>query len=191
MAYPAQTDYPTIIATAQRLIERDGVEQLALASLASELGIKAPSLYRYVANKTALLRGVVTVTIRQLFVAYDHALTNSAADAQSQMLAICHGHRQFAHAQPKNYSLALTAASDEQRADPASLVAMVLPVQAIMAQISGQDHSLAALRGMLGLIHGFVLLELNQQLQRGGDLSADFDLAVRSYLAGAAQLNTD
>ncbi|MFD3166158.1 TetR/AcrR family transcriptional regulator [Herpetosiphon sp. NSE202] len=191
MAYPAQTDYPTIIATAQRLIERDGVEQLALAGLASELGIKAPSLYRYVANKTALLKGVVTITIQQLFETYSQALNTSADDPQSQMLAICHGHRQFAHAQPKNYALAFTAASAEQRADSTSLVEMVLPVQAIMAQISGQQHSLSALRGMLGLIHGFVLLELNQQLQRGGDLSAAFDFAVRSYLAGVAQLQTD
>ncbi len=188
MAYPAQTDYPTIIHTAQQLIERDGVEQLALASLASELGIKAPSLYRYVTNKTALLKGVVTITIQQLFETYSQALNTSAGDPQNQMLAICHGHRQFAHAQPKNYALAFTAASDEQRADPASLVEMVLPVQAIMAQISGQEHSLSALRGMLGLIHGFILLELNQQLQRGGDLSAAFDFAVRSYLAGVATL---
>ncbi|KPL85208.1 TetR/AcrR family transcriptional regulator [Herpetosiphon geysericola] len=186
MAYPAQTDYPTIIRIAQQLIERDGVEQLALASLASELGIKAPSLYRYVANKTALLKGVVTITIQQLFATYSEALNTSAGDPQNQMLAICHAHRQFAHDQPKNYALAFTAASAEQRADSASLVEMVLPVQAIMAQISGQEHSLAALRGMLGLIHGFVLLELNQQLQRGGDLSTAFDLAVRSYLAGVA-----
>ncbi|ABX06830.1 MAG TPA: TetR/AcrR family transcriptional regulator [Herpetosiphon sp.] len=188
MAYPAQTDYPTIIRTAQRLIERDGVEQLALASLANELGIKAPSLYRYVANKNALLKGVVTVTIQQLFAAYDQVLATSPNDAQSQLVAISHGHRQFAHAQPKNYALALTAASPEQRADPALLVEMVLPIQAIMAQISGQEHSLAALRGLLGLIHGFVLLELNQQLQRGGDLSSAFDLAVRSYLAGLTTL---
>ncbi len=191
MAYPAQTDYPTIIRTAQSLIERDGVEQLALAGLASELGIKAPSLYRYVANKTALLKGVVTITVQQLFAAYAQALNESPSDPLSQMLAICHAHRQFAHAQPKNYALALTAASAEQRANQAMLVEMVLPIQTIMAQISGQEHSLAALRGMLGLIHGFVLLELNQQLQRGGDLSATFDLAVRSYLVGAAKLALD
>ena len=73
--YPVQTDRKAIIETARALIERDGVEHLSLGSVASELGIKAPSLYRHVKGKGALLRAVIEQTYQDLFSAYDEALS--------------------------------------------------------------------------------------------------------------------
>jgi hypothetical protein len=53
-----------------------------------------------------------------------------------------------------------------------------------MAEITGEAESLPALRGLLALMHGFVMLELAQQFRRGGDLDAAYDKAVRAYLNG-------
>jgi hypothetical protein len=53
-----------------------------------------------------------------------------------------------------------------------------------MTAVSGPKNSLAALRGAMALVHGFVLLELHGQLRRGGDLALDFDTAVHAYLRG-------
>ncbi|HID53966.1 MAG TPA: hypothetical protein EYP41_18255 [Anaerolineae bacterium] len=64
------------------------------------------------------------------------------------------------------------------------LVQQILPIQEIIAGITGPKKSLAALRGALALAHGFVMLEINQQLQRGGNLNADFQQAVNAYLNG-------
>jgi hypothetical protein len=61
---------------------------------------------------------------------------------------------------------------------------MALPLQALMSAVSGPEDSLAALRGAMALVHGFVLLELHGQLRRGGDLAVDFDTVVRAYLRG-------
>ena len=56
-----------------------------------------------------------------------------------------------------------------------------------MAEISGQAHSLTALRGIWALIHGFILFELTGQLRRGGDLEAAFVQSVEAYLNGWSQ----
>jgi hypothetical protein len=53
-----------------------------------------------------------------------------------------------------------------------------------MAEIAGEAYSLTALRGLLALIHGFVVLEINQQLRRGGNLDAAYQESLAAYLAG-------
>ena len=59
-----------------------------------------------------------------------------------------------------------------------------------MAKITGQKQSLPALRGALALVHGFVMLELKDQLQRGGDLTMAFDASVNAYLHGWKSIST-
>ena len=184
MPYPAQTDRETIIQTARALIERDGVERLSLAQLAAALGIKPPSLYRHVPGKTALLQAVNWLTFKDLFQAYDEALQAAGAEPKARLLAILRAHRAFAHANPETYILAFTTTAPEQRADERALEQLALPIQEVMAHISGPEQSLPALRGALALVHGFVMLELKEQFRRGGDLTAAFERVIEAYLAG-------
>lgn len=183
MPYPAKTDPDTIIEVARGLIERDGVEALSLGVLASELGIKPPSLYRHVDSKTALMRAVNERTIRDLFAAYEVALRKAGNLPEEKLLTVLRAHRKFAHANPVTYLQAF-AGSVGQRGDEETLVQLVLPIQDIMAGIVGEADSLTALRGALALAHGFVSLELNQQFQRGGNLTTAFEATIDAYLTG-------
>ena len=191
MPYPAQTDYETIIETARVLIEQEGVQSLSLAHVATALGIKPPSLYRYVNSKTALLQAVISLTFERLFEAYETGLAVVGDEPQAHLLAILQAHRAFARANPETYMLAFTTTIPEQRADERILEQMVLPIQDIMAAITGPERSLPALRGALALVHGFVMLELKQQLRRRGDLTEAFEAAITAYLAGWQQPATD
>ena len=182
--YPVQTDRKAIIETARVLIERDGVEHLSLGSVASELGIKAPSLYRHVKGKGALLRAVIEKTYHDLFSAYDEALSNLGENPAEQLMALSQAQRTFAHANPNSYMLAYAAQDPELRADPNMLLERAVIIQKIIIQISGEENSLPALRGLLALAHGFIMLELNGQFRRGGDLSAAFEESIRAYLLG-------
>lgn len=184
MPYPAQTNPETIIQTARLLIEQQGVEQLSLAQLAAALGIKAPSLYRHIPSKTALLQAVNTLTFQKLFEHYETALAAGSSDPTAQLLTILRVHRVFAQANPQTYMLAFTTIIPEQRADATMLEQLVLPIQAIMAQVSGSEQSLPALRGALALVHGFVMLELNDQFKRGGSLDEAFEASIGAYLRG-------
>ena len=182
MPYPAKTDLGTIVTAARELIERDGIDQLSLGGLASELSIKPPSLYRHVAGKSEVVRAVNERTFTNLFAAYDAALGETGNDAEAQLWAIFRAHRAFAQTNPATYDLAFS--SPGQRGDEQTLVRLVLPVQKIMAEFTGQAQSLSALRGALALVHGFVMLELNGQFQRNGDLTQAFEEAVAAYLRG-------
>lgn len=56
---PGTVSRPELLATALRLIDRDGLAALTMRRLADELGVTAMALYNHVANKEALLKGVV------------------------------------------------------------------------------------------------------------------------------------
>jgi AcrR family transcriptional regulator len=182
MPYPAQIDRETLIETARQLIEQHGIEQVSLRLVAETLGIKAPSLYNHVGSKNDLLRAVNDVTLRHLFTAL-YAAMQTEGDAYARFLQMCHAYRAFAHANPVTYALAYTPqlelhppADEQEKA--------VLPLQAFMAEISGEEKSLTALRGLLALLHGWVTLELTGQFRRGGDLNAAFAGAIQAYVAG-------
>lgn len=183
MPYPSQINQQLIIGAAREMIEAGGVNQLSLNKLAAKLGVKTPSLYRYVDGKTALLRAVndetVTLLFRQLYGALE-----TEGDASTRLLAAARAYRQFAHAHPAAYGLLFTNTIAELRPDEDQNEQAVLPVQAVVAEISGEGDSLPALRGLLALIHGFVMLELAEQYRRGGDLDTAFESSVQAYLRG-------
>ena len=183
MPYPSQVDREEIVRQARALIEREGEAAFSMSALATSLGVKAPSLYRYVDGRDNLLQAVNLETLRRLFAAFDEALTDAPEEPAARLVALAHAYRAFAHANPCSYELAFTS-SGVRRPDEEILLQMVLPLQEIMAGITGKPLSLAALRGLLALIHGFVMLELNEQLQRGGDLRSDFGQSVAAYLRG-------
>jgi AcrR family transcriptional regulator len=184
MPYPSQINEERILTTVRQRIEAEGMEALSLHQLAAELGVKAPSLYRYFASKAALLRALNTQTNRELVAALSASIAHAPDDPRQRMLAVAQAYRAFAHAYPVTYGLAFTNTIPELRPDPQEQLELVLPLQDLMAQIVGADQSLAALRGMWALLHGFTMLELTGQFRRGGDLDAAFAAAIQAYLAG-------
>jgi AcrR family transcriptional regulator len=168
------------------MIEAEDVDHLSLNKLSESLSVKTPSLYRYFKSKTALLRAINEETTYLLFKQLYTAL-DADGTASQRLMNAAHAYRQFAHAHPATYGLVFTNTIAELRPDEQQNEQAVLPVQAVMAQISGETDSLPALRGLLALIHGFVMLELAQQYRRGGDLDAAFEASVRAYLRGWAK----
>jgi AcrR family transcriptional regulator len=183
MPYPAQIDPEGILEAAGKMVEAAGADQFSLHKLAAALGVKAPSLYRYFASKTELQRTLNLRTAQQMVTAMEQAASQES-DARAKMLAMAQACRGFGLANPARYTMAFTNANPELRPDEAQLEVLAIPLQEIMAEISGPARSLAALRGIWALIHGFILFELSGQLRRGGDLEADFVQSVEAYLKG-------
>jgi AcrR family transcriptional regulator len=183
MPYPTHITLESILRQSRTLIERDGVEQLSLNVLAAELGVSTPSLYRYVDGRAGLLRALNLETSQQI-VAAMHTNETESGDPIAHLLGMMGRYRAYALANPLCYTLAFASPSPELRPDEGELLALALPLQEIMAQIRGEAESLTALRGAWALVHGYVLLEIHGQFQRGGDLAATFEQVVRGYLAG-------
>jgi AcrR family transcriptional regulator len=185
MPYPSQVTLEQIMAAAADLIEAHGVEHVTLAAVADRLSVKTPSLYRYVDGRIDLLRHVNLSFLQGLFDALEGAVaTAGTGDAPRAMLAVMLAYRAYAHAHPQQYLMSFAHRVDELRPDEDLLVRLVLPLQGQMAEIAEPARSLAALRGLLAYVHGFVMLELTDQLRRGGDLSADFKAGAQAVLTG-------
>lgn len=183
MPYPSQIDRNSLIETARDLIEAKGAEKVSLRVVADEFGVTPPSLYRHVKNKTALILAVNTLTTRELVAAMMAAI-DDAAPIDDQLLTIVRAFRAYAHAHPICYQLAFTDMVADTIPDAEERVQLVLPLQAIFAQVAGEEKALIALRGAYAFIHGWVMLEISDQLQRGGDLRAHYEEAFLAYIAG-------
>jgi AcrR family transcriptional regulator len=62
-----------VLRAAVALADRDGLESLTMRRLAQELGVEAMSLYHHVANKEAVLDGVVDVVVGEMLDQGDRA----------------------------------------------------------------------------------------------------------------------
>jgi AcrR family transcriptional regulator len=63
-----------IIATARRLLVRDGPESVTLRAIAREMGMTAPGLYRYYASHEELIRHLVAGIFTELAADIDAAI---------------------------------------------------------------------------------------------------------------------
>jgi AcrR family transcriptional regulator len=183
MPYPTQVTREQIILTARDLLERHGYDSLSLAKLAEALGIKAPSLYKHVSDKAHLLMATNAQTLLELTQAMQTAVQQHATPPQ-QLLAMAHAYRAYALSHPVTYELAFSNTIANTRPDASFREALALPLQAVWAQWVGEEHALVALRGSWALVHGFVILEIGQHFERGGDLEATFTQTVTAYIAG-------
>jgi len=186
MPYPSRIDPDTLIRLAREMIEREGADKLSLHEIARALGVKTPSLYRYVASKTELLRAVNEGTMRALLGTL-HTAMSSPGTPEERLLIVSRAYRDFVRANPATYGLLYTNTIAELRPDPGEAEQGALPLQALMAEVSGEADSLPALRGLWALLHGYTSLELAEQFQRGGYLDVTFEQAVLGYIRGWRQ----
>lgn len=182
MPHPSQISQDMILEKAFEMIEKEGVEKLSWNKLAAALKVAAPSLYHHFDSKTALLRAMNTVTMEKLVEAMNANF--SGENPQQNLIQMAHAYREFARQNPSAYALALGNLSDKMRPDPLHMEALAIPLQGIVEKLTGAENSLPILRGFWALIHGFVMLELNQSFRRGGSLEEAFEKAVAAYVCG-------
>lgn len=189
MSYPSQISRETVLEKALDLLEIGGVENLSLNKLAAELGVKAPSLYRYFNSKAELLKAINMATVESLVETMRSAAVGE--DPVETAQAMTRAYREFAKKHPASYSLAFGTLPEEMQPDHMYMEALALPLQAVMSKIVGHEDSLPMLRGVWALVHGFVMLEISEQFRRGGSVDEAFEKAVRSYIHGWKQGRAD
>jgi AcrR family transcriptional regulator len=110
-----------IIASARRLLVRDGPESVTLRAIAREMGMTAPGLYRYYASHEELIRHLVAGIFTELAADVDAAIYRAGAafphvhsveeahkdhrHITAEMAAACHAFRQWALTHTAEFSL--------------------------------------------------------------------------------------
>ena len=98
----AGLDAASVVAAAARLADRDGLEQLTLARLAAELGVRAPSLYAHVDGLGDLRDRVGALGVVELTDALSAAATGRAG--REALHAVAVAYRAYAHERPGVYA---------------------------------------------------------------------------------------
>lgn len=184
MPYPSQVTAEQIITTAAEMIEEYGVESLSLAKLAGALGVKAPSLYRYYNGKAVLLRELNTLTRKNLNQAVMEAASEARESPRAKLNAMAIAYRANALKRPAAYGLAYTNTIDTLRVSEEALQAIWAPLGPITAEFVGEADALVCINGLWALSHGYVMLEICENLRHDGNHEEVFARLVTSYLDG-------
>src|ERR1039457_6726937 len=103
MAHPSKTDRDSILHAAMRQVESEGVDSLAIRSVASTLGLAPNALYRYF-ESLATLKAAVAEEARGQMLEVMQKAVGRKGPAES-IRAISEGYLRFAHEQPQVFAL--------------------------------------------------------------------------------------
>jgi AcrR family transcriptional regulator len=158
-----------IVAAARALLEEEGADALSMRRLAERLGIRAPSLYKHVPDKRALLNALISDGFDELADAFEEAVRDAADPAD----AVARAYLRFARRHPHLYRLMTERPLDRGALTPGAEERAARPV----VEAFGGDPDRA--RAAWAFAHGMTILELNDRFPP----DADLDAAWRSGLA--------
>ena len=184
---PAKTSYAEIISAAQQLLETQGLENLSMQMLATALGVRAPSLYKHIENKSQLVRIVLESMLAELGEALADAVQgdNPSTDLRAMVIA----YRAFAHQHSTLYPLLYSSLSSEMQPDIKVSTIAVAPLLNMIELWVGEERSLSAARIVVAFTHGFVDMELAGAFRLGGDVEEAFELGIESLIEVLHRLN--
>ena len=173
MPTPERTSYAEIVATGRDVLEESGPAGLTMQRVAEKVGVRAPSLYKRVRDRDALVEAVAVATVEELIRRLE------ASDRSLEGLA--RTYRALAHERPEGFRLIFAAAAPQQLVDRAGLI-MVHSA----AGVAGEAHALDAARLVTAWATGFIHMELAGAFRLGGDVDAAFEYGLAALRRGLA-----
>jgi AcrR family transcriptional regulator len=176
-------DRDRVVEAAATIADAGGLDAVTLARVASELGVRSPSLYNHVAGREGLVRAIAVRATRELGVALRRAATGKAG--AGAVAAVADAHRAYALAHPGRYAATVRApaAGDaEHEAAAAEVVDVLLAVAGSMG-LEGDDR-VHAVRALRSAVHGFAALEAGGGFAIPVDPDASFRRLVDALAGG-------
>ncbi|MFC9652721.1 TetR/AcrR family transcriptional regulator [Streptomyces sp. NPDC056937] len=165
MPTPEKTSLSQIVAAGRELLETGGQQGLTMQSVANRVGVRAPSLYKHVDNRDALLAAVAEATVA------DMTTHLEAADGTLEDLAHCY--RRHALKWPEGFRL-----MHSPHAPPEALARLAGPVLRIAGELVGEQEALEAARMLTAWVTGFIEMEINGAFRLGGDIDRAFEYGL-------------
>ncbi len=178
MPTPDRTSHAAIVAAGREILEHAGQSGLTMQSVATKVGVRAPSLYKRVKDRDALLAAVAEATIDELAEHLTAAATASTTTSRT-LVALASAYRDYANAQPEAFRLMFTASAPIDALERAAA-----PVLSAARALVGEDEALNAARLLTAWMTGFLQMELAGAFRLGGDVDQAFDYGLRRLVAG-------
>ncbi|MDH3682635.1 MAG: TetR/AcrR family transcriptional regulator [Acidimicrobiia bacterium] len=159
-----------IVDVARQLLEADGPGGVTMRAIADRLEIRAPSLYKHIADKHEL----EVALIARGFAEQAEAFTAAISNTTEPVAAIAHSYRSWALANPHLYAL-MTSNPLPRNDLPAGLeIAAAAPL--VEAVHGNTDRA----RALWAFAHGMVSLELAKRFPPDADLDTAWATGLRS-----------
>jgi AcrR family transcriptional regulator len=174
MPAPARTSTEAVVAAGRSLLERDGLDALTMQAVAQAVGVRAPSLYKRVASRDALVGLIVDSAALELADEIDAVVTGD--DPADDLRALVTAYRDFALRNPATYPLLF----DPRQGGVSAVVRdrSVAAVRGVAERLAGPERELPASRMVVAWANGFVTMELAGAFQLGGDLDEAWEFGL-------------
>jgi AcrR family transcriptional regulator len=151
-------------AVALQQLATGGAQAISLNAIARQLGVSGPALYRYYANRDALLTELVIDAYHDLRDALARAAADSARlrRAHERMRELAHAYRHWAREQPHRYELLWRPPFPgyDAHAEPISEAAGSIMVAALGVLDGDEEDDVRYVVRVWSRLHGIVSLEL-------------------------------
>lgn len=180
MPAPQRITPDRLTATVVDLVERDGADRLTMQAVAAALDVRAPSLYKHVRDRDAL----VALARDDAIDAIAERLAQARGDSPDERIrTMAHATRAFAADRPVAFSLVFHSASLPP-APRERLSAAVAPLVEACAHLAGEPRALVGARTVTAWLTGFVAMERAAAFRLGGDVERAFDDGLSIVLRG-------
>lgn len=170
MPTPDRTSLPQIVAAARALLDSGGPAAVTMQAVAERVGVRAPSLYKRVRDRDALIVLAVEDVADEL--------GERLREAGGSLTDLARAFRAFGHAHPEAFRALIGA----EGIDP-TLRRISAPVLEAATAVVGEEDALSAARFATSWVTGFVAMELAGAFRLGGSVDQAFDYGLAQLSA--------
>ena len=175
-AEPRSDRVNQIVATARRLVEAEGAEALTMRRLAEDLGIKAPSLYKHLSGRDAVIAELVDDTLFETGDLMHAAVSEPGDPAGGPVASLLDAYRGFGKGHPHLYRLVTTGDLPRSALTPG------------LAEWAGEPFFRAtaepySAQALWAFAHGTLILEIEGRFTPGSDLDLTWQAGARAFSA--------
>lgn len=182
MPYPSKTDRQTILATALDQVAKDGIQKLAIRSVAAALNLAPNALYRYFANLADLEAALAEESRRRLLEVLQRAAARK--EPEGAIRGIARAYVRFAREQPEIFSLTLRPSTNDEDHDAAHLQSWRFVLQHV-TRIYGEHRAAEAAVALWAFLHGIAVLEAAGVFGERKPVSS-FEFGLRLWIDAAS-----
>ena len=158
MAYPKLLSSAEILRTAVHMVEHGDAEGLSLRAVASALGVKTPSLYRYFPHKEALEIAVAEEVLNAMLGELQAATATADPNPEIRFRRTADAYLRFARERFPLYSFVMQNPFPETYQSRTGKAVWNLLLEAASG-VSGQSDDTAAAVAIWSFLHGYTTLE--------------------------------
>ncbi|MEI7744538.1 MAG: WHG domain-containing protein [Chloroflexota bacterium] len=181
---PARTSRDAIVAAAREILESDGLDAVSMASVAARVGVRGPSLYKHVRDRSGLIDAIAVQAAAELEAAMAAADPGDGTPAEARLASLATAFRAFARRSPRATAMLFTDLGPGSAAALEAAARAAGPVVAVAAALAGPADALAAARVLTAFTFGFTTMELAGGFRMGGDPEAAFRLGIETLARG-------